>query len=223
MVEHLLAWSDLAFQYPSGPLLRFPDLSLAAGQHLLLRGASGAGKSSLLALLAGLRRPTAGEVWLAGRSLTGMRSSQVDAIRGENLGLLPQRLHLSEGLSLRDNLSLPFVAVGQAVPPGRIEAIATRLGLAGLLARQPHELSGGQAQRAALARALVRSPKLLLLDEPSSSLDDAATFDLLQLVTEMAHEQRVGLVVATHDARVVQHLGQSMGERLTTLQLVAPV
>lgn len=214
-----LAWQGLALQYPTGPRLAFPDVRLADGEHLLLRGASGAGKSSLIALLAGLRRPSQGEVWLAGRRLDSLSPAQRDRWRGQVLGLLPQRLHLAEGLSLRDNLLLPFVAVGESVPAGRIEQLAERLGLQSLLDRPPHQLSGGQMQRAALARALVRQPRLLLLDEPSSSLDDAATEALLQLVVELVAEHGVSLLVATHDARVVSALRTVLAPQLRELSL----
>jgi putative ABC transport system ATP-binding protein len=201
--------------------LVFPDLQLEPGEHLLLRGVSGSGKSSLLALLSGLRRPSTGQVWLAARELGRLSTAGVDAWRGEVLGLLPQRLHLCEGLSLRDNLALPFVAVGQHLPQERLQRVADRLGLGGLLDRAPDQLSGGQLQRAALARALIRGPRLLILDEPSSSLDDGATDQLLSLVTELASENGVGLVVATHDARVVDRLGLALGASLQTLTLEA--
>jgi putative ABC transport system ATP-binding protein len=148
-----------------------------------------------------------------------MKPARLDAWRGAHLGLLPQRLHLCEGLSLRDNLALPFVAVGEAVPAARIEALAGRLGLLDLLDRPPHALSGGQMQRGALARALVREPQLLLLDEPSSSLDDAATTALLDLVIALAAEQGTGLLVATHDARVVTALRASLPGALQELSL----
>lgn len=214
-----LAWAGLRLVYTGGPTLQFPDVTLGPGEHLLLRGASGSGKSSLLALLAGLRRPSAGQVWLVGRELGGLPTAQRDAWRGEVLGLLPQRLHLCEGLRLRDNLALPFVAVGQAVAMDRLQRLADRLGIGTLLDRRPEQLSGGQLQRAALARALARAPRLLLLDEPSSSLDDAATGQLLDLVVELAQEQKVGLVVATHDARVVGHLSAHLGASLRPLSL----
>lgn len=215
----LLAWRDLALRYPGGPSLAFADLTLQRGQHLLLRGASGSGKSSLIALLAGLLRPSRGEVWLAGEALSSLGSAACDALRGRWLGVLPQRLHLCAALSVHDNLRLPFVAVGEPEPAGRVVALAERLGLQALLARRPHALSGGQLQRVALARALVREPPLLLLDEPSSSLDDAAAATLLDLVVSLAHERSVSLLVATHDARVVTRLGAQLGPTLQTLDL----
>jgi putative ABC transport system ATP-binding protein len=220
--EPSLAWRGLRLQYAQGPRLQFPDLSLNPGEHLLLRGDSGSGKSSLLALLAGLQRPSQGEVHLAGRSLAGLSSRAVDAWRGAALGLLPQRLHLCEALTVADNLALPFVAVGESVPSAHIVATASRLGLSDLLDRMPHQLSGGQMQRTALARALVRRPALLLLDEPSSSLDDRSTHALLSLVLELVSEQAMGLLVATHDHRVSTHLGQALGSRLKVLQLTEP-
>lgn len=218
----VLAWQGLALQYRRGPLLRFPDLSVLAGAHLLLRGESGSGKSSLLSLLAGLRVPSAGQVWLAGRALGAMSATARDAWRGRMLGVLPQRLHLCEGLSLRENLQLPGLAQGMRVPPARLHSLAERLGLGGLLERPVHQLSGGQAQRAALARALLAEPPLLLLDEPSSSLDDRATTELLALATELARESGCSLVVATHDARVVQGLQAALGAQLQTLTLASP-
>jgi len=218
----LLAWQGLALQYESGPLLTFPDLQIAAGQHLLLRGDSGSGKSSLIALLAGLRRASQGDVWLAGQSLEALPDGRLDAWRGQTLGVLPQRLHLCDALSLFDNLSLPFVAAGQTVPKARLIQLAASLGIEALLHRRPAQLSGGQMQRGALARALVREPKLLLLDEPSSSLDDASTAALLKLVLDQVEQRGVGLLVATHDARVVEHLQERLGTKLVELRLGMP-
>ncbi len=218
----LLAWQGLELQYANGPRLAFPNLQIEAGQHLLLRGDSGSGKSSLIALLAGLRRASSGDVWLAGQALHALSDAQIDAWRGRHLGVLPQRLHLCDALNLRDNLSLPFVAAGHALPAGRIEHLAASLGIEALLHRRPAQLSGGQLQRAALARALVREPKLLLLDEPSSSLDDASTAALLELVLAQVKQRGVGLLVATHDARVVEHLRQQLRPSLVELRLGMP-
>lgn len=214
-----LAWQGLSLHYPGAAApLRFVDGRVAAGGHLLLRGPSGSGKSSLIALLAGLRRASSGQVWLAGKELSALSAAACDAWRGAVMGVLPQRLHLVDGLSLADNLALPWLAVGQRPDGSRVQALAERLGLGGLLRRKPAQLSVGQLQRAALARALVRAPKLLLLDEPSSSLDDGATTALLQLVRELAAEQGVSLLVATHDARVVAGLADLPGLQTLTLE-----
>ena len=214
-----LAWQGLSLHYPGAAApLRFADGRVAAGGHLLLRGSSGSGKSSLIALLAGLRRASSGQVWLAGKELGALSAAACDAWRGAVLGVLPQRLHLVDGLSLADNLALPWLAVGQRPDSHRVQALAERLGLGGLLRRKPAQLSVGQLQRAALARALVRAPKLLLLDEPSSSLDDGATAALLQLARELAAEQGVSLLVATHDARVVAGLADLPGLQPLTLE-----
>jgi len=219
-VTELLAWQGLELHYPqrSEPL-RFADGLLSHGEHLVLRGPSGSGKSSLIALLAGLRRANAGDVRLAGRSLAALSNPAIDAWRGEVLGVLPQRLHLVEGLSVRENLELPWLAVGRPADGARVAALCERLGLAGLLQRLPSQLSVGQMQRVALARALARAPRLLLLDEPSSSLDDAATEALLRLARELAQEQGVSLLVATHDARVTQGLADLPGLRTLQLEL----
>lgn len=206
MTEALLAWQGLRLRYPGGPTLAFADGVLRRGEHLLLRGPSGSGKSSLIALLAGLRSASAGQVWLGGRELGALAPAQRDAWRAAQLGVLPQRLHLVEGLSLRENLEMPYLAVGLRADRARVQTLAERLGISTLLKRVPAQLSVGQLQRAALARALVRAPRLLLLDEPSSSLDDVATANLLQLALELAAEQGASLLVATHDARVVAGL-----------------
>lgn len=213
----MISWTGLRYRYAQGTALAFEDLHLPAGQHLLLRGASGSGKSTLLALMAGLLRPGAGQIHMAGTALHTLGPRAADAWRGASLGFVPQRLHLSAALSVADNLALPLIAAGLAPEPARAALLLDRLGLADMARRLPHQLSVGQAQRVALARALMRAPKLLLADEPSASLDDASTAQLLALLLETAAEQGACLVVATHDARVVdavRGLGRQMIERV---------
>lgn len=205
----------LRYRYAQGPEIAFPDIALGAAPGLLLRGASGSGKSTLLALMAGLLSASAGVVRMAGTELGALSARQRDAWRGANLGFVPQRLHLSAALSVRDNLGLPYLAAGQLVDAARVDALLTSLGLQSLAERRPHQLSLGQAQRVALARALLRRPRLLLADEPTANLDDenaAASLDLLQ---QAAAEQGAILVLATHDGRVAERLG----ERLPSLVL----
>ncbi len=187
--------------------LRFPDLSLPPASHLLLRGASGSGKSSLLALMAGLLTPAEGRVMMAGIEPAQLSASARDAWRGAQLGFVPQRLHLSPSLTVRDNLSLPFVAAGLRPDLARIDTVLAALGIDGLQARRPHALSQGQAQRVALARALLRSPRFILADEPTANLDDEACAATLALLRETAAAHEVCLVIASHDARIEQAWG----------------
>lgn len=203
----MIAWRDLSVQHPRGPWLRFADLRLDTGRTLLLRGASGTGKSSLLALLAGLLTPTSGDIEVDGVPLHRLTPRQRDAWRAAHLGVLPQRLHLSESLSVANNLALALWAGGQAGQAAqRVPQVLQRLGVADLAGRRPHELSVGQAQRVALARALLREPRLLLADEPTASLDDASATEVLALLRELSRERGATLVIATHDQRVVQAL-----------------
>ena len=206
----------LQYRYTNGPELRFDDVALPQGGVLLLRGASGAGKSTWLALAAGLRRPSAGQLLVAGQDLAQLSAAACDAWRARTIGLLPQKLHLSDALSVADNLALVYFAAGLPRDPGAIEAALAALGVARLARRKPWQLSGGQAQRVALARAVLLAPKVLLVDEPTASLDDDGARAVLALLQATAGRCGASLVMATHDARVLAALPQA-----GTLQLRA--
>jgi len=199
----------LVCAYPGGPVLRFADVSVPQGGTLLLRGPSGSGKSSWLALVAGLLTPSAGSLQVAGQEVAALGPSARDAWRAQQLGFLPQKLHLSEALSVADNLALVFFAAGLPVDHAAIAQGLAALGVADLARRKPAQLSVGQAQRVALARALLLRPRVLLTDEPTASLDDAACAAALQLLQRSAQQNGATLVVATHDARVLQLLAQA--------------
>ena len=151
---------SLRYQYPGGPLLSFPDVDVPQGATLLLRGDSGAGKSTWLALVAGLLTPSAGEVVVAGQALcAAVAAPRATRWRAPHLGFLPQKLHLSEALTVERNLALAFYAAGRAGRPRRRSQRALDLlGVAELAGRRPSQLSGGQAQRVALARSILMKP-----------------------------------------------------------------
>ncbi|MBK9573026.1 MAG: ATP-binding cassette domain-containing protein [Rhodoferax sp.] len=199
----------LQYQYPQGPSLRFADVELTQGGVLLLRGGSGSGKSTWLALAAGLRRATSGDITVAGQAMGQLSSAARDAWRARTIGFLPQKLHLSDALSVADNLALVYFAAGLPTAPGAIEAALTSLGVADLARRKPWQLSGGQAQRVALARAVLLAPKVILADEPTASLDDDNARDALTLLQATASRCGASLVIATHDARVLVALAQA--------------
>lgn len=202
----------LSYAYVAGSEpLRFPDVDLRQGGTLLLRGRSGTGKSTWLALLAGLRSPAGGDLFVAGTPLGTQRGAEIDAWRARSVGFLPQKLHLSSALTVADNLALVYFAAGLPRDDAAITRALTQVGVAELAARRPHQLSGGQAQRVALARAVLLTPQILVADEPTASLDDEAAADALALLQTSAAACDASLVIATHDQRVVQALASVPG------------
>jgi putative ABC transport system ATP-binding protein len=196
----------LRYEYPHGPVLSFHDVDVQQGATLLLRGNSGAGKSTWLALAAGLLTPDAGEVVIAGQPLSKLSRTGRDAWRARHLGFLPQKLHLSDALTVERNLALAFYAAG--VPENRVtlQRALDLLGVGDLAHRRPSQLSGGQAQRVALARTILMEPRVILADEPTASLDDEAALTGLKLLENCAFQCNATLVIATHDRRVQKAL-----------------
>lgn len=199
----------LSHAFPGGPALRFDDVAVPQGGTLLLRGASGSGKSTWLALAAGLLTPQAGEILVAGQSVAVLQAGERDRWRARCVGFLPQKLFLSEALSVAENLALVYFASGQTVDRAAIAHALEALNLGALGTRKPSQLSGGQAQRVALGRALLLRPPVLLVDEPTASLDDASCAASLALLQQGAARTGATLVIATHDARVVQALTEA--------------
>ena len=142
----------LAYRYGAGPPLQFADVDLPQGGTLLLQGRSGTGKSTWLALVAGLRAATGGDLFVAGIQLGTQRGAELDAWRARCIGFLPQKLHLSSALTVADNLALAYFAAGRPRDDAAITQALAQVGVAELAGRKPHQLSGGQAQRVALAR-----------------------------------------------------------------------
>lgn len=198
----MISSSHLAFAYPRSPEISFPDLEVAQGQVVVLGGASGCGKSTWLALVAGLMNPSRGSLTVAGQPMGSLGRAQTDAWRARTVGFLPQKLHLSAALTVQQNLALAQWAAQQAEDSVRITEALNTLGVAALAHRKPSELSGGQAQRVALARAVLLQPKVILADEPTASLDDEAASAAVELLLQTSRRYNATLVIATHDRRV---------------------
>ena len=202
----MISCRQLTFRYASGPELAFADLKVAQGETLLLAGASGSGKSTWLALAAGLLPASSGRMTVAGQALDQLSKTHSDAWRARTIGFLPQKLHLSAALTVHDNLELAQWAAGQKTDSNRIAQALDALGVQHLSQRKPAQLSGGQAQRVALARAVLLQPQVILADEPTASLDDEACAAALGMLLSAAQRLQATLVIATHDRRVNNHL-----------------
>lgn len=182
------------------------NFSVDEGEYVAIMGESGSGKTTLLNILAALDRPTGGEVLLKGRKLTEIREKELSAFRRDNLGFVFQDFNLLDNFSLRDNILLPLVLQGKTVAQMEqlVEPVAERLGIASLLAKYPYEVSGGQKQRAAVARAVITRPQLILADEPTGALDSRATEGLLEVFREINNDGQTILMV-THSTDAASH------------------
>lgn len=179
------------------------------GEYVAIMGESGSGKTTLLNILAALDTPTGGSVRLEDRDLATIKEAEKAAFRRDNLGFVFQEFNLLDTFSIRDNIYLPLVLAG--VPYREIEAkmivLAKKLGIAPILDKYPYEVSGGQKQRAAVARALITSPKLILADEPTGALDSKATDELLRLFGSINSDGQTILMV-THSVKAASHAGR---------------
>jgi putative ABC transport system ATP-binding protein len=213
----MISTRQLVYRYAKGPELRFEDVDVAQGGVLLLRGASGSGKSTWLALAAGLLAPVEGDLTVAGQDMKALGKVAGDAWRAATIGFLPQKLHLSAALTVHGNLAMAQWAAGRPADESRITEALAALNVQALAQRKPAQLSGGQAQRVALARAVLLKPQVILADEPTASLDDEAAAASLDLLRATARQQGATLVIATHDARVAEFFNDEKG--LKALQL----
>jgi putative ABC transport system ATP-binding protein len=185
------------------------NFTVEQGEYVAIMGESGSGKTTLLNILAALDKPTSGEVRLNGKDLGTIRESDIAAFRRDHLGFVFQDFNLLDTFSLQDNIFLPLVLAGKKYPEmvERLKPIAKKLEIEGLLGKYPYEVSGGQKQRAAVARALITSPQIVLADEPTGALDSRATDELLRLFEEI---NRIGqtLVMVTHSVKAASHAGR---------------
>ncbi len=182
--------------------LRNVNFTVEEGEYVAVMGESGSGKTTLLNILAALDKPTNGNVVLDGKDLSKIKEKDVAAFRRDNLGFVFQDFNLLDTFTLEDNIYLPLVLAGKSYKEmsGKLEAVAKRLGILPLLKKYPYEVSGGQKQRAAVARAIITNPKLILADEPTGALDSKATDELLRLFSDINSTGQT-IVMVTHSLK----------------------
>ena len=182
------------------------SFAVEEGEYVAIMGESGSGKTTLLNILAALDKPTSGEVMLDGKNISEIKEKDISAFRRDNLGFVFQDFNLLDTFSLEDNIYLPLVLAGKkyAEMSSRLAPIAKKLGISDILKKYPYEVSGGQKQRAAIARALITGPKLVLADEPTGALDSKATDALLKLFASI-NEDGQTIVMVTHSTKAASH------------------
>ena len=186
--------------------LKNVSFSVEEGEYVAVMGESGSGKTTLLNILAALDKPTAGTVLLDGKDFTKVNDAEVAEFRRDHLGFVFQEFNLLDTFTLEDNIYLPLVLAGKRYPEmrARLTPIAEDLGIRDLLRKYPYEVSGGQKQRAAVARALITKPRIILADEPTGALDSKATAELLRLFGSI-NAQGQTILMVTHSARAASH------------------
>lgn len=207
-----LAVNGLVAGYRGKPIAHIANLTVGAGEAAVLGGVSGSGKTTLLLAIAGLADRLEGAICIDGEDVGRFSGTARDRHRGRHIGLIFQDLHLIPGLSALDNMLLAPFATGARQDRSRAKTLLDRLGIADRAQARAETLSRGEAQRLAIARAMLMEPRLILADEPTASLDDEACAAVLGLLLEATREAGAALVVATHDARVralVPHVVQA--------------
>ena len=189
--------------------LRDVNFEVEKGEYVAIMGESGSGKTTLLNILAGLDKPTRGSVVLDGKDMASVKESAMAAFRRDNLGFVFQEFNLLDTFSIEDNVYLPLVLAGKSHREmrERLEPLAIELGIWDLLKKYPYEVSGGQKQRTAVARALITEPKLILADEPTGALDSKSTEELLRLFAEINMRGQTILMV-THSVKAASNAGR---------------
>ena len=205
-VRHLKKVYTTRFGGNQVEALRNVNFTVEAGEYVAIMGESGSGKTTLLNILAALDRPTSGEILLNGKSLSKISQNKLAAFRRDNLGFVFQEFNLLDTFSIQDNIYLPLVLAG--VPyeemERRLKPIADTLDISHILKKFPYEVSGGQKQRAAVARALITEPQIILADEPTGALDSKASDTLLRLFGQVNQAGQTVLMV-THSVKAASH------------------
>ena len=200
---------SLKFSYDGKKYFDFPDINLDSGENLLIIGNSGIGKTTLLHLLAGILKPESGSISISGTDISKFSDTELDKFRGDNIGIVFQKLHFISSLTINENLKL-----AQYLSPSKISGDAKKilesLNIKDKYQQKPNQLSEGEKQRASIALALINSPSLILADEPTSSLDDFNCNNVIKLLKKQANDHKAQLIVITHDARLKKHFKNNL-------------
>ncbi len=198
----MIVTKNVTFFYNAATQFVFPDVKCNPSETLLITGNSGKGKTTLLHLLAGLLRPKKGEISIGDTNVSELSEKKLDQFRGKNIGLILQQSHFISSLSVLDNVVLASWLASGKKATEKAKQLLLDLGLESQMNKLPSQLSIGQQQRVSIARALINEPKLLLADEPTSSLDDENAMKVADLLEKLAKDYNASLIIVTHDQRL---------------------
>ena len=198
----MISTKNITFSYSKEQSFIFPDLHCDAGNTILITGDSGKGKTTYLHILAGLLRPTSGSIEIDKTDIVSLSEHKNDKYRGQNIGLVLQKSHFVSALTVLENLEMASWLANGKKNTERAKKLLNELNIANQANKLPSQLSIGQQQRVSIARALMNEPKVLLADEPTSSLDDKNAETVISLLTDLSKEYKTALVIVTHDSRI---------------------
>ncbi|WP_432673012.1 ABC transporter ATP-binding protein [Flavobacterium sp. SM2513] len=206
----MIRTQEVVFQYNSETQFQFPNLQCNAGKALLITGASGKGKTTLLHLLGGLLKPTSGSILINTTNICQLSSKRLDYFRGQNIGLILQKAHFIASLNVLENIELASWLTDKTKKHEKAKELLSLLGLEHYASKLTSQLSVGQQQRVSIARALINEPQLLLADEPTSSLDDENEQIVANLLADLSQKYNAALIIVTHDQRLKERFKTSI-------------
>ncbi len=206
----MLKTESIIFTYDGLFKFNFPDIQLTEGGSLLVLGDSGVGKTTFIQILAGLLKPTSGQIQLGSTNYNKLSSKEMDQFRGKHIGMIFQKPHFVRNLNILDNLLLSLYLSKNKQDEKRVVQLLNEIGLGDKLESMPDDLSQGEQQRASIALAVIKQPDLILADEPTSSLDDANCQKIITLLKEQADKNKSKLIIITHDNRIKTQFNKSI-------------
>ena len=205
----MITLRNVRHRYTNDSVVSLPDLTVEQGGHQLVLGLSGSGKSTLLHIVAGVLTPTEGDVIVADQELGALQGTALDQFRGQHIGIVFQQMHLLDTLTVEQNLLLAPQMASLSLDRNRARAVLSMIDMEAYATSYPNELSMGQQQRVALARAVMNDPQVLLVDEPTASLDDVRSAQVLDVLIDQATAHNATLLIATHDQRVKDRIANT--------------